>query len=93
MGILYTLIAIVLFGFASRNLNLALRAKSKSDRIEYWIGAAVCFIIALGLLFAGCSNNSSNDSESENQYNSGNQNSHPWDSPLEKYKEDKKPWE
>ncbi|WP_019241358.1 MULTISPECIES: hypothetical protein [Bacillus] len=104
MGIIFTLIAIALLGFAARNANLALRATSTSVKLEYWIGAAVCLVIALGILFYGCSSNNtsddydSNDSyESNDVYDSGNQNStptsHPWDSPLEKYKEEKKPWE
>lgn len=52
MGILSVIVAIVLFTFTARNANLALRANSKSDKIEYWVSAAVCLTITIEILFA-----------------------------------------
>jgi hypothetical protein len=108
MGILYFIGAIVLLAFASRNLSMALASRTTSNKVESWVSAAVCLAVAMGLFFAGCSHNraaesdpgDSYESNSGGSYNSGNQNSgsvsHPWDSPMENYKqklENKKPWE
>ena len=93
MNFLYFIGAIVLLGFAARNMKLALEGNSK---IESWIGAGVCLAISIGLLFAGFSNSSANNHN--DPYNSGNYQSdsnthHPWESDLEQYRETKKPWE
>ena len=74
-----------MLSFAVRNIKAALEGKSK---IENWVGGVVCFFIACGLLFAGCSNNPTNG------YEDSNSNPHyPWESDLEQYNENKKPWE
>lgn len=88
---LYFIGALVFLSFASRNIKMAMAGNS---RIESWIGAAVCLSISLGLLFAGCSNSSSVNTDNHSNYNYDNSNPHyPWESELEQYREEKKPWE
>ncbi|WP_264737346.1 hypothetical protein [Cytobacillus firmus] len=93
MTFLYFIGGIVLLAFAARNAKMALEGNSK---IESWISATVCLAISFGLLFAGCSNSSaSNDNEPKNggSYYEDSNTQHPWESDLEQYKENKKPWE
>lgn len=89
MMILYIGGGIILLAFAARNAKMALEGKSK---IESWISAAVCLAFSLGLLFAGCSNSTTNSNNNDSFYKDSNP-KYPWESDLEQYKENKKPWE
>lgn len=88
MIFLYFIGAVILLAFAARNVKLALEGDSK---IESWIGVIVCLAISFGLFIAGFSNTSSdyNNDEYNNEFNP----QYPWESDLEQYRENKKPWE